>query len=689
MFSQSLDVLIKADYNDVAVDLKGTFGSLASLTSNSSFPVNFKAGIGDADITVKGKVAEPLNKNGVDLDIKFEAGSLEPIAKILAKQLPDVGAVQLSGHVSESNGMYKLDSVVTRVLGSQLSVDGQVSAKSPAQQFDLQIKLATGTLASFNKISDLVGTEFPDTGPLNLAGHISAHDGVYQLDKVNASLDKDHALLDGTLPVQSPLQGFDLEIKFNCENIARYNFLTGYEFPADVPLQVSGHISETGGSYLLKSVNAELPETKISVDGTLTGLKQTQGSNLKIDFQSTSLAELNKFTAVELPLPGPVSLVADVSDQAGSYQLQNMTFKADKTDLYGNMAINFTGDHPMVDATLESDLLDLSPFTAEYENELKEKETVKETEKQDKLFSSEPLQLEGLKTVDARLNIKAKQVKTVEHTLDNVVLDFDLNNGKLVVTKLDTSINGASLDMNMTLDAGSGKIDALDTNIILKNFQLSNLPEFKDKVSGVNTDLEIKAKGAGASVAEIMAGLNGNVLLTAGEGEITSDELDMVDANIFVTTLNFLNPFSAKDKTRKLLCGVINFDINDGIAKTDKGIALSMQRMDIVGSGIIDLKTEKLNIAIKPRTKGLGISTGNLAELVKISGTLAEPGIAPDTIAALKKAASVGAAIATGGVSLLLQGLLGKATADGDPCATARVMKKDNAVPNQTPLQAE
>src|SRR5690606_25808646 len=72
---------------------------------------------------------------------------------------------------------------------------------------------------------------------------------------------------------------------------------------------------------------------------------------------------------------------------------------------------------------------------------------------------------------------------------------------------------------------------------------------------------------------------------------------------------------------------------------------------------------------------GTGISAGQLAELVRVGGTLAEPKAVPDTKAAFKTAASVGAAVATGGLSILAQGLLDRKSADADPCATALGIK--------------
>jgi len=676
-FSQSLDIVLKAVYNDISVSIYGSVGSLARLTENKKIPLDITTQISDAVLKIKGTVAEPMSMQGADLDLDFKASSLTPFAKIIEKELPDIGAVELIGHISEKKGKYKLDAVNAQALETQFTVDGQVSINKPLEGFDLNIKLETDSLVNFNKIKDLTGREFPALGPLYLKGHISEKDGFYQLDTFNVNLEKDLVLLNGKLTAQNPLQGFDLEIKLNVENLAKFNSLTGQTLPDAGPLLVNGHISEKDGIYLFKDVNVELPKSKLSIDGKLTDLIKTDGSDLNINFQSTSLAELNGFIGNELPALGSVSLIANVSDRNGSYHLQDMTFKADKTDLIGNIIINIKGERPALTATVKSDLIDLTPF----ESDKKEEENVKKN----KVFSSEPLPLDNLKAVDVDLDIKANRIKTTDLTLGNVILNLKLNNGNLTISKLNTNVGGGTLVMSMRLDASNSKSGNLNTNIDLINFQPSTMPDLKDKISGASTDLIIKANGSGGSVAEIMAGLNGNVLLTLGEGDIKSDKFGLLDAEILSSTLNILNPVSSKDKDRKLICGVVNFDITEGIAKIDKGIAISMQRMDIVGSGIIDLKTEELNIAVKPKTKGgIGISVGNMAELVKITGTLTEPEITPDTIAAFKTAASIGAAVATVGISLLAQRLFSKATEDVEPCATALGIKPESTTTTTT-----
>ena len=663
-FSQSLKIVLAAVYNGIPVSIDGSIGSLASLTDNEKFPIDVTAKVDDAIAKIKGVVDKPKTFEGADIQIDFKANSLKPFSILSGKELPDIGAIALTGRVTESKGIYSLESVNVQALDAQIAVDGKVSATKPQEEFDLNLKVDAKSLAGFNKLKDIINMEFPDMGPLALTGHVVGKDNLYHLDAVNASLAQDRVLLNGKLSTQTPLQGFDLEIKLNAENLAKYNALTRQTLPDTGPLHVAGHVSEKDGVYLFKNVTAELPKSKLIVDGKLTDVKKTDGSNLNISFQSTSLADLNGFTGGNLPALGPVSLIANISDQKGVYHLKDMKFTMDKTDLSGNMAINIKGDRPAVNATLTSNMLDLTPFQSE-----------KEKVKKSKVFSPDPLPLEGLKAADVKLDLKAKKVNTIDMVMDNVNLVMNLNNGKLAITPLNAGIGSGTLALQMNLDGSSGKSAIVDTSINIKNLEPSSLEALKDEISGAKTDVTINGKGSGASVAAIMAGWNGNLLIKSGKGTIKSKAGKIADADILASTFSLFNP-GAKGSDTQLECGVIKFDIKDGIATTDKGIAFVTSNMNIVGSGVVNLKTEQLDIGIDPQARsGTSISAGQLAELVRVGGTLAEPKAVPDTKAAFKTAASVGAAVATGGLSILAQGLLDRKSADADPCAAALGLK--------------
>jgi len=97
------------------------------------------------------------------------------------------------------------------------------------------------------------------------------------------------------------------------------------------------------------------------------------------------------------------------------------------------------------------------------------------------------------------------------------------------------------------------------------------------------------------------------------------------------------------------------------VTRTDK--------LDIAAAGLIDLKTERIDIQFKaaPRS-GIGLSAAGLVHpYVKVGGSLAQPGLVFDSTGAL---ISGGAAVATSGLSIVAKSLFDRVSgAVTDPCA--------------------
>ena len=245
-----------------------------------------------------------------------------------------------------------------------------------------------------------------------------------------------------------------------------------------------------------------------------------------------------------------------------------------------------------------------------------------------------------------------------------------LKNGSLTINQLDAGILGGQLKTNVALN-NKGQKGALDLNIKLSDIKPELLPDMKDKISGAPTSITINGKGTGKSVAEIMAGLNGQLLVKTGKGKLSDKAMNAASADVLMKTLSMLKPGEKSDGS-VLECAVVNFKVKDGMATADKGIAIYTQQLNVLGSGTVNLKTEELDIGITPKAReGIGVSLGQLAELVRLGGTLANPTPKTDTKAALKTTLSAGAAVATGGLSILAQGLLDKNNSNQNPCDIA------------------
>lgn len=412
-------------------------------------------------------------------------------------------------------------------------------------------------------------------------------------------------------------------------------------------------------------LNIDVADAEISVDGTIAQPMSAKGIDLLTSVNINRLSDLNNIASSELPDVGPIVFSGKLSDTKSGYAIKAMTAQLMEYKVSGDLDVSMSGVRPKLNANLSSESLDISSF----QGEAKEEKV-----KKDKLFSSDPLPLEGLKAADVNLTFKTKKLITKDLTISDAAISLSLNNGKLKLSKSGKAAGG-TLSVKVDLDGSNGKSAILSVNVETKQFEVGQVPAIQEKklLTGGKTDVTINLNGSGGSVSQIMAGLNGKILIKTGKGEISSSALKLASADALISTLSMLTPGSENSDGSLLECAVVNFNIKDGIASAENGIAMSTNQLNVIGAGTIDLKTEKLDFGITPKAKqGVGLNLGQLAGLVRLGGTLANPSPKADTEATLKKGLSVGTAVATGGLSLLAESLLSDGVADDqNPCDIA------------------
>ena len=440
----------------------------------------------------------------------------------------------------------------------------------------------------------------------------------------------------------------------------------------NIPINLSGTLGPLDVLAANKPYQIDLEgnikTAKFSVSGKIEKPLEGKDIEITLSFAVASLSDLNELAETKLPAIGPIAFSAVMTQSDDVIQIKNIKLKIDQTDLAGNVTLKTGGQRPALSANLNSVFVDLTPFTGE------EKQAEQKKQKKTKVFPSDKLPLEALKTVDADIRIKIKRLKIGETVLNNVDLPLKLLNGHLVIAALKSQLAGGNITLNLDLNA-SGKTPTLKMNINIKKLELGKLPQMQTEdgaMQGGLTDVSIKITGKGNSVAEIMAGLNGNLLVKVGKGKIPNSKVDLAGADLLMEIFNKLNPMAEKEQYSELECAVINFKIKDGIATTKKGIALQTNKMYIVGDGTINLKTEALDMGIKPHARqGIGIGVGTLASLVKIKGTLAEPKPAADISGAVEAVGSLGSSILGAGKSLFGGGKDDAQAAELNPCDIA------------------
>jgi uncharacterized protein involved in outer membrane biogenesis len=259
--------------------------------------------------------------------------------------------------------------------------------------------------------------------------------------------------------------------------------------------------------------------------------------------------------------------------------------------------------------------------------------------RKEKVFPTDRLHLGNLKKADAKVKLRARQFLLPRVVLDDLNVHMVLEKGRLRVKQFRSAIGGGTL---------SGRLDVrplrkgavVATSLKIENFDLGHMLK-KLKITEIlegQLDLDMQLEGRGRSVAALMAGLNGKISVVVGKGRVNNKYIDMLGADLSSALFRLLNPSKGKANYTDLNCFVSRFDIKDGLADSTV-LVFDTKRMSVVGDGEVDLKTEELDISMKPLTKkGIGIngvgkislSVSELAKPFKVSGTLANPTLGMD-----------------------------------------------------------
>ncbi len=359
----------------------------------------------------------------------------------------------------------------------------------------------------------------------------------------------------------------------------------------------------------------------------------------------------------------PARLQTDLLIDAGNYQIGDLQATFAESDLAGSLSFALLNDAPVLQARLRSKTLVLlnaneddsaEPQGAEDEDA--------STGNKDKIFNEEPLDWSWLEYGSVDVELEAEVLRLYEARFSDFTLMLKGEQGNLTVKPLSATFGGGGF-------SGSASIEKIESGAASKvTFEMSgvDLEAFgvvpqQQQLAGGKTSLELDLNTKGNTSAEMASALHGTMHLLVHDAVVQNDSFELIGSDILLETLNKLNPFAKTDPTTKLHCALVHFDISDGQMKTDKALVVETEKMEIIGDGSINLADETLDILVTPNAKQtVGLNVGSVVKFMKLGGTLANPSPAVDAGGLLKSGASIGAAMSTGGVSLLAENLVKK-----------------------------
>ncbi|MBW1959206.1 MAG: AsmA-like C-terminal region-containing protein, partial [Deltaproteobacteria bacterium] len=425
------------------------------------------------------------------------------------------------------------------------------------------------------------------------------------------------------------------------ELLKRYNITY---VPDLGPFDVSAKLTDPDGRLGLTDIDLKVGNealAKARFTGLVKDITAIKGMNLNFDIRGKDLANLKKITGKPIPFNGPFFVSGNaVALSAKSYKVSDLKASIREDDLNGSIEINLAGKKPRITADFSSQKFDLRPLLSKKGNKTGEPEKdAAEFTARGKVFSDTPLPLKVFTKIDAEIELKAKQLLLPLFFLSDITAHMVLEDGHLTVTPLKLVVGGGTLDGHFDLHV-QGNTAQVATALKINQYELGSMLEKQgiyDSLHG-DMDMELDLKSRGNSIAELMSGLNGKTLMVMGGGSINQKAIKLLGTDLSSGLLQLLNPLKKDENYTKINCFAGGFDINNGLAQSN-ALVLDTPEVSVVGYGKIDLKTEEIDLALKPSPKkGVGInglakfslSFGELTKTLKLKGTLSKPSLSID-----------------------------------------------------------
>ncbi|KAF0225548.1 MAG: hypothetical protein FD176_234, partial [Rhodospirillaceae bacterium] len=480
--------------------------------------------------------------------------------------------------------------------------------------------------------------------------------------------------VDGVVGNLGAFTGLDFKVSFQTDEVAdalrMAGFGNGRGNGALGPMRLAARLHDSAGILALDDLDVSAGKRDVmfvSVKGAVRNLRVPSGIEVVVQAETDNLAPVGRLLGHELPALGPVRASADLRDiKGGIWQVSDLKAHVGGSDLAGEANLYPSG---RLTAHLTAGRLDVADFSS--------KAPPAPAPTDGRLIPALGLSPESLRGLDVDASLKAEKLLLSGLTIAGFAAGARLQGGVLSIPGLKGMVAGGHLDGALSVDARPDQA-LVDVRLASEGVDFGRLSQDAGStlLSGGIGSLKFALKSRGGDLRTLAAHANGSALLSLGPGRVHNRAFSLAGGDLISVILSAVNPLAHSRETTEMACAVAHFRLKDGVAFTDKGLAVQADGVDVVGAGTIDLRTEALDLGFTPRAKeGLGLSLGSqFSGLTRLRGTLAAPSLSVDEMGSARAALSVGAATATAGLSLLGELLLDKVMADTNPCRTALAM---------------
>jgi AsmA protein len=385
----------------------------------------------------------------------------------------------------------------------------------------------------------------------------------------------------------------------------------------DVQLDVAKprELMEGRSSDLALNVGSEPVKVDFKGGGSLAKLGGT------VDLKVPSVRGLAAWVGSPLTMPGdglgPLAIAGklDVAGPKLSFTDANLSLDAIKGT--GAVAVDTGGAKPAINAKLDLGELDLNPYLPPEQPAAAGTQagggaapTPAPGAAKSSDWSDEPIDVSGLKAVNADLALTVAALKVRKISIGKSALKVALHDGRLVTDLTELQLYEGKGTGRLAVD-GTGAVPAIDAAFKLDGIQaqplLRDAASF-ERLAGTGA-MDIAVNGRGKSQRQIVSALNGKGAVAFTDGAI-------IGINLGAMVRNVGTAFTSGGTTEKTDFSSLKgtYTITNGILK-NSDLEMLAPLFRVSGAGTVDLPRKTVDYRITPKVVASAEGQGGQANL--------------------------------------------------------------------------
>jgi uncharacterized protein involved in outer membrane biogenesis len=614
--------------------------------------------VNEVRVALDGHFALQRGLLGSDFDFELEGPDLAILIGAFAAidGIPDE-PYDISGELEVRGDGYRFREVTGTLGASALQVDGLLV---PRRGIDGSYFEFAANGPAFEEIIDEIGTLEVYPGDYALSGRFAMYEDRFSFDNIELDRERGDLSLDVEFGRPASRRWMQFDLRAGGSDI-RTLFAGNERFDiAEAPFSVDIEAERDGPDWSFDKVDIGIGDVTITASGDIEFGDAASTTRFRFSGIIPDLSTIGTIDGYRMR-PQPITWDATVTGGGGELRIDDLNAKLGESDINGSFHY-VAGNIPEVDVKLDSESLILIPLLEEREFEYDP-----EPERSDgRLIPDIAIPFDAMKKLNAAVDITVGELERDRLHMTNVRLHADLRDGALMIR--DTGFNARSGYLSARASVEPGEPEGrVKLEMIARDFALGMSDMNLDMA--MTGDIDLNLASSGNDLRTLMGNADGIFVLDSRGGRLSGNRiLHMLYGDLLDEVISTINPFYKSDPYTQFDCIVLPAQFVEGRVSGQPNAFFQTDRMRIATKSKIDLKTERIDVAVRtsPR-RGLGISAGELLNpFVRITGTLARPRLVVDEQGIL---ITGGAAVATGGLSILARGLWDRLNRSSEACA--------------------